>query len=71
MLIFCWLMASKLKFLCNYLGMSICVGKNKCDVFSFLSERVGHKLQGRANKNLSKAGKLTLLKSIAQTIPKF
>lgn len=49
----------------------MCAGKNKSNVFGFLAGRVEHKLQGCANKDLSKAGKLTLLKSAAQTIPNF
>lgn len=55
----------------KYLGMPMCVGKNKRDVFGFLAEKVGHKLQGWANKDLSTDGKLPLLKSAAQTIPNF
>lgn len=55
----------------KYLDMPMYVGKNKSDVFGFLTDRVGHKLQGWANKDLSKAGKHTPLMSVAQTIPNF
>ena len=55
----------------KYLGMPMCVGKGKKDVFGFISDRVQHKLQAWCNKELSKAGKLTLLKSSAQTMPTF
>ncbi|XP_074352667.1 uncharacterized protein LOC141691812 [Apium graveolens] len=44
---------------------------NKREVFGFLVNRVGHKLQGWTNKSLSKDGKLTLLKSAAQVVPNF
>ncbi|XP_074359934.1 uncharacterized protein LOC141700060 [Apium graveolens] len=39
-----------------YLGMPMCVGKNKAEVFGFLNERVGNKLKGWSNKELSKDG---------------
>lgn len=55
----------------KYLGMPMCAGSNKREVFDFLVNRVGHKLQGWANKSLSRAGKLTLLKSAAQVVPNF
>lgn len=55
----------------KYLGMSIWAGKNKMEVFAFVSDRVQSRLQGLWNKDLLKPGKLTLLKSAAQTIPNF
>lgn len=55
----------------KYLGLPMYVGKNKCEVFSFLTDRVRYKLQGWVNKKLSKAGKLILLKETAQTVPNF
>lgn len=55
----------------KYLGMPMFVGKNKAEIFGFLTDRVRQKLQGWMNKELSKAGKITLLKSAAQTIPNF
>lgn len=55
----------------KYLGMPMSIGKNKRAVFGFLVEKIDHKLQGWANKELSKQGKLTLLKSAAQSIPNF
>lgn len=55
----------------KYLGMPMFVGKNKRAAFGFLAEKVDHKLQGWVNKDLSKEGKLTLLKSAAQSIPNF
>lgn len=49
----------------KYLGMPMYVGRNKGEVFGFLIDRVKQKLQGWMNKDLSKAGKITLLKSVA------
>lgn len=55
----------------TYLGMPMSIGRNKNEVFGFLTDRVRSKLQGWVNKDISKAGKVTLLKSAAQTIPNF
>lgn len=55
----------------KYLGMPMCVGKSKSEVFGFLNDRINHKLQGWCNKDLSKGGKLVLLKTAAQSIPNF
>lgn len=55
----------------KYLGMPMCVGKSKQEVFGFLSDWIQSKLQGWWNKELSRSGKLMLLKSAAQTIPNF
>lgn len=55
----------------KYLGMPMSVGRNKGEVFSFLIDRVGQKVQGWSNVTLSKGGKLILLKTAAQAIPNF
>ena len=55
----------------QYLGMPMTVGRNKNITFSFLVERVEQKLQGWQNQTISKAGKVTLLKTAAQVIPNF
>ncbi|XP_074378027.1 uncharacterized protein LOC141719548 [Apium graveolens] len=55
----------------KYLGMLMCVRKNKMETFVFLSDGIEKKLQGWSNKELPKGGKLLLLKSAAQTIPSF
>lgn len=47
------------------------VGRSKKEVFGFISDRVQNKLQAWCNKELSRAGKLTLLKSSTQTAPNF
>lgn len=55
----------------KFLGKPMYVGKNKADVFKFLTDHVRHKLQGWMDKDISNAGKITLLKSAAQTISNF
>lgn len=55
----------------KYLGMPMYVGKSKEEVFGPVRDRVHGKLQGWWNKDLSKGGKLTLVKSAAQSIPNF
>ncbi|XP_074352832.1 putative mitochondrial protein AtMg00310 [Apium graveolens] len=55
----------------RYLVMPIFVGRNKEAIFGFLTDRIRQKLQGWENRELSKSGKLTLIKSAAQTIPNF
>lgn len=55
----------------KYLGMPMAVGRRKRATFSFLVEKVEQKLQGWDKQVLSKAGKVTLLKTAAQVIPNF
>lgn len=55
----------------KYVGMPMYVGKNKAEDFGILTDRVRQNLQGWMNKEISKAGKITLLKSAAQIIPNF
>ena len=55
----------------KYLGMPMCVGRNKSDVFAFLTDRIQQRLKGWYNKEFSKQGKVTLLSSSAQTLPTF
>ena len=55
----------------NYLGMPIVISRNRVATFSFLLDRVDQKLQAWGNKTLSKAGKVLLLKTSAQTVPNF
>lgn len=49
----------------KYLGMPMFVGRSKREAFEFISDRIQGKLQAWCNKDLSKAGKLTLIKSSA------
>lgn len=55
----------------TYLGMPMCIGRRKVATFSFLTDRVKQKIQGWQKQCISKAGKLTLLKSSAQVLPNF
>lgn len=55
----------------NYLGMPMVISRNRVATFSFLLDRVDQKLQEWGNKILSKAGKVLLLKTSAQTVPNF
>lgn len=47
------------------------IGRNKSSVFQFLIDKMKQKLQSWSNKEISKGGKCTLLKTAAQTIPNF
>ncbi|KAL8115005.1 hypothetical protein AgCh_021723 [Apium graveolens] len=55
----------------KYLGMPMYVGRSKKEVFGFISDKIQSKLQAWSNKDLSKAGKLTLVKTAAQVTPNF
>lgn len=55
----------------KYLEMPMLIGRNKKETFSFLLDRVKQKLQSWQNQPLSKAGKVTLVKTAAQVIPNF
>ncbi|KAL8120291.1 hypothetical protein AgCh_017451 [Apium graveolens] len=55
----------------TYLGMPMVVGRRKVSTFKFVVGKVEQKLQAWGSKNISKAGKVTLLKTAAQTIPNF
>lgn len=55
----------------KYLGMPMYVGRSKKELFGFISDKIQKKLQSWSNKELSKAGKLTLVGTAAQTTPNF
>lgn len=55
----------------KYLGIPMSIGKNRVAEFNFLMEKVDQKLQGWNNQIISRAGKVTLLKTAAQFIPNF
>lgn len=55
----------------KYLGLPIHIGRNRTAKFNFLVERVDQKLQDWCNQLISRAGKLMLLKTSAQSIPNF
>ena len=55
----------------KYLGLPTFIRRRKKEVFDFVKDRVWHRLQGWRNKNLSRAGKEILLKTLAQAIPNY
>jgi hypothetical protein len=55
----------------KYLGLPVIFGKSKNEVFSFVRDRVWKKLKGWKEKFLSRAGKETLIKAVAQAIPSY
>lgn len=52
-----------------YLGLPTSVGKSKRDIFQIIENRVHRKLKDWKSRCLSHAGKLTLIKAVAQSIP--
>ncbi|XP_074352566.1 uncharacterized protein LOC141691705 [Apium graveolens] len=55
----------------KYLGLSMKISRKKISVFQFLIDKVKQKLQGWGTKSVSRAGKATLIQTVAQTIPNF
>jgi hypothetical protein len=55
----------------KYLGLPVYMGRSKASLFTYLKERVWKKIQGWKEKLLSKAGKETLIKAVAQAIPSY
>lgn len=55
----------------KYLGLPMSLGRSKTATFNFLQERINQKLQTWSNHTLSRAGKIKLLKTAAQSIPNF
>lgn len=53
----------------NYLGLPTQLGKSKRRDLNYTVERIREKLYGWKKKNLSYAGKITLIKTIIQVIP--
>jgi len=55
----------------KYLGLPVVFGRSKKEVFSFVLDRVWKKIKGWKERFLSRAGKETLIKAVAQTIPTY
>ncbi|KAL8115417.1 hypothetical protein AgCh_022054 [Apium graveolens] len=55
----------------KYLGLPMDIGRSKTSAFAFLLEKMNKKLNAWSHHTLSKGGKLTLLKTSAQSIPNF
>jgi hypothetical protein len=55
----------------KYLGMPTQLGRSKQDVFNFILDKIWKKLKGWKEKNLSFAGRSTLIKAVIQGIPTY
>lgn len=55
----------------KYLGLPSLIGRSKKRVFGFIKDKVWHRIQSWQSKPISKAGKLVLIKNVAQTIPSY
>jgi len=55
----------------RYLGLPVIFGRSKKEMFAFLQDRIWKKVKGWKEKCLSKAGKETLIKVVAQAIPSY
>ena len=55
----------------KYPGLPSIIGRSRNDVFSEIKERVGRKLSGWKEKNLSIGGREILIKAVAQAIPTY
>ncbi|MCH93722.1 hypothetical protein A2U01_0014675, partial [Trifolium medium] len=55
----------------KYLGLPTVVGRSKSQVFNFIQDKIWKKLKGWKERNLSFAGRCTLIKAVAQAIPTY
>ncbi|VFQ60129.1 unnamed protein product [Cuscuta campestris] len=55
----------------KYLGLPSFIGKNKSEIFSFILDKIRHRIGGWHTRLLSKAGKEILLKTVAQAMPQY
>ncbi|XP_045797887.1 uncharacterized protein LOC123892085 [Trifolium pratense] len=55
----------------RYLGLPVIFGRSKKEVFAFVQDKIWKKVKGWKEKCLSKAGKETLIKVVAQAIPNY
>ncbi|XP_031106239.1 uncharacterized protein LOC116010884 [Ipomoea triloba] len=55
----------------KYLGLPSFVGRNKWAVFSYIEDKIRHRISSWDKKLLSRRGKEVLLKSVAQAMPTF
>ncbi|PNY16580.1 ribonuclease H, partial [Trifolium pratense] len=55
----------------KYLGLPVIFGRSKKEIFASVQERIWKKIKGWKEKCLSRAGKETLIKSVAQAIPNY
>jgi hypothetical protein len=55
----------------KYLGIPTTIGRSKQQVFNYLFDRIWKKLKGWKEKNLSFAGRGTLIKAVIQAMPTY
>jgi hypothetical protein len=55
----------------KYLGMPTHVGRSKRQVFNYIQDSVWKKIKGWKARNLSFAGRSTLIKAVAQAVPTY
>ncbi|XP_057426253.1 uncharacterized protein LOC130719658 [Lotus japonicus] len=55
----------------KYLGLPTIIGKSKIQIFNFVKDRVWKKLKGWKEKFLSRDGRETLVKAVAQAISSY
>jgi hypothetical protein len=55
----------------KYLGQPTHIGRSKTQVFNYIQDKVWKKLKGWKEKNISFAGRGTLIKVVAQAIPTY
>jgi hypothetical protein len=55
----------------KYLGQPTHMGRSKNHTFNYIADKVWKKLKGWKEKNLSFAGRGTLIKAVAQAIPSY
>ena len=55
----------------TYLGLPSMIGRNRTTVFSYIKDRVWHKINSWGSRCLSKAGKEIMIKSVLQAIPSY
>lgn len=55
----------------KYLGLPSLIGRNRIDVFNYVTDRIWKKVSSWKGKTLSMAGREVLIKSVAQAIPSY
>lgn len=55
----------------KYLGLPNVLGRNKSVIFGFLKDKVRDKIRSWDSKNIAKAGKKVLVKSMVQALPSY
>lgn len=55
----------------RYRGLPSLIGRSKKHVFNFLKERMWNKVKGWNEKCFSKAGKVVLIRNVAQAVPTY